>query len=125
MKKRTDVRLDENPEDASKYLGMRKRWWQRLVLIKDGSIQGWFISFVFTMFTMIVLGLGFFIPKIADAWVKFGYNYATIYLGSTGMWLTYKVAKHKYENGTPDLGSIVSAVTNEMQKSDTKPLEKQ
>jgi hypothetical protein len=83
-----------HPQD---YLSMRKRWWQRVILFKDGAIQGWVVSFAFTVLTMIMLVLGFLVNRVADGWVKFGATYATIYLGSTGTWLGYRYFKSSAE----------------------------
>jgi hypothetical protein len=63
------------------------------VFDKDGALQGWIVSATFTLVTIVMLVLGFFISVIADGWVKFGGIYATVYIGSLGIWFGYKTAK--------------------------------
>jgi sulfite exporter TauE/SafE len=61
--------------------------------VKDGAIQGWVISFAFTLMTMALLLAGFFSETIKNGWREFGGNYYTLYLGSTGIWLSYRGLK--------------------------------
>jgi hypothetical protein len=66
---------------------------KKIQLVKDGAIQGWVVSFVFTIITMILLVAGFFNKTIMEAWKSLGGNYATLYLGSMGIWMGYKGLK--------------------------------
>jgi len=63
---------------------------RKLQIIKDGAIQGWAVSFVFTVMTMVLLVAGFFSETVKSGWKEFGGNYATLYLGSLGIWLGYR-----------------------------------
>ena len=119
-----EIRNDEQSTKNSSYIDMRRCWWDRIVIIKEGSIQGWFVSFIFTILTMTMLALGFFMDNIANGWIKYGGTYATIYLGSTGIWLGYKIAKKRVENGNFQLSEIIETVTKTM-KSKEKPLDQQ
>ena len=65
----------------------------KLVIIKDGRLQGWVVATAFTLITIILLILGFFIQCISDGWVKFGARYETIYISSLVIWLGYKGIK--------------------------------
>jgi sulfite exporter TauE/SafE len=65
----------------------------KLQLIKDGRIQGWAVATAFTLVTIILLILGFFVKCISNGWVSFGDRYETIYIGSLVIWLGYKGAK--------------------------------
>lgn len=60
---------------------------------KEGQLNGWIVSLFFTLITIIMLILGFFIPRVTEGWVKIGGNYATIYIGSLGIWFGYKSLK--------------------------------
>ena len=80
--------------------------------VKDGAIQGWVISFAFTIMTMALLLAGFFSETIKNGWREFGGNYSTLYLGSTGIWLSYRGFKSytkytykKIESKDTDSGS--------------------
>lgn len=84
---------------------------KRLELIKDGAIQGWVVSFVFTLITMVLLVAGFFNGTIRDGWKVLGGNYSTLYLGSMGIWLGYRGFKsyteshYRYEENNISSGS--------------------
>jgi len=62
----------------------------KIEFVKDGAIQGWVVSFAFTVMTMGLLLAGFFDKMVQDAWKSLGGNYSTIYLGSMGIWLGYR-----------------------------------
>jgi hypothetical protein len=68
---------------------------KRLVQIfdKDGALNGWVVSGMFTLVTIVMLILGLVNGFIADAWVKIGSTYATIYISSLGIWFGYKTIK--------------------------------
>lgn len=91
------VRGPDASEDQSQsdLIGMRKKWYQRIVLFKDGGLQGWFVNTVWTFFTMTMLGCGFFIVRVREGWVSFGSTYAFIYLGGMAAWFAYKIGKAK------------------------------
>jgi len=59
-------------------------------IVKDGSIQGWFVSLCITANIMILLTLGFFLPSVHQGWKDFGPTAATIYLGQFASWLAFK-----------------------------------
>lgn len=63
------------------------------VFDKDGALNGWVVSGTFTLVTIVMLILGLVISTVADAWVKFGSTYATIYISSLGIWFGYKTIK--------------------------------
>lgn len=73
------------------------------VIFKDGALQGWVVSTLWTIVTMFLLVLGFVNKDVRDAWVAFGGNYATIYLGSMGVWFFYKGAK-SFSGGGVNVG---------------------
>jgi hypothetical protein len=78
----------------------------KLEIIKEGAVQGWFVSLVFTVLTMVLLTLAFFIPKVTEAWVKISTTYISVYQWSLTTWFGYKIIKHvadaKYgDNGKP------------------------
>jgi hypothetical protein len=120
MFKQTSIVREEDAESESMkpqdYLSMRKHWWERLVIIKDGAIQGWFISFIFTMVTLVMAILGFLIESIAKNWATLGGTYAPIYLGSLAIWFGYKVAQKKAGNGGGgvNIDSITKTITDAM-----------
>jgi hypothetical protein len=77
--------------------------------VKDGAIQGWVMSSMFTLMTMCLLCAGFFNETVKNGWKEFGGNYATLYLGSLGIWLSYKGFKgyteQTYGNGKTEVDS--------------------
>jgi len=84
----------------------------KIKFVKDGAIQGWVISFAFTLMTMILLLVGFFNQTVMNRWKVLGGNYSTIYLGSMGIWLGYRGFKsytelnyRKYDEGNIQTGS--------------------
>ena len=85
---------------------------KRIQLVKDGAIQGWVVSFAFTLMTMILLLMGFFNATVMNGWKVLGGNYSTIYLGSLGIWLGYRGFRsytelnyRKYDEGNIPQGS--------------------
>jgi sulfite exporter TauE/SafE len=84
----------------------------KIEFVKDGAIQGWVVSFAFTVMTMILLLVGFFNQTVMNGWKALGGNYSTIYLGSMGIWLGYRGLKsytefnyRKYDEGNIQGGS--------------------
>lgn len=68
-----------------------------LEITKDGTIQGWAVSLTWTLVTLILLILGFFVDKIAAGWKSIGPTYIPIFLGSQATWLTYRYLKHRVD----------------------------
>ena len=73
----------------------------KLQIIKDGSIQGWFVSFLITINTLIAFNASLFSDKICDRFSKIGATWATIVIGQFGSWLAYKVFKKPDECPPP------------------------
>ena len=65
----------------------------RIIDPKDGSIQGSFIALGETVLVFALLTLGFFVPKVCEAWEIMGGYVTTIYPLTFGSWLAYKGAK--------------------------------
>lgn len=68
-----------------------------LELTKNGAIQGWVVATSFTLMTMLLLFLGFFVESVKTGWEDFGTTYRSIYIGSLVIWLGYKGVKGAVE----------------------------
>ena len=62
----------------------------KLQIIKDGSIQGWFVSFMITVVSVVALILSLAFDAIADRFSKVGGAWAAIVIGQFTAWLAYR-----------------------------------
>lgn len=62
----------------------------KLHIIKDGSVQGWFVSFVITMVTLGAFVASMIFDKVCDRFAKIGSAWAAIVIGQFTAWLAYK-----------------------------------
>jgi hypothetical protein len=62
-------------------------------IIKDGSIEGWFVVLCETVMVFGLLAAGFFITSVRDAWPTMGPYIQTIYPLAMGTWFAYKTVK--------------------------------
>lgn len=86
----------------------------KLEIVKDGSIQGWFVSFLITAITLIGFILSLFSDSICDRFSKIGTAWATIVIGQFTAWLAYKAYASKTESlERKDVRSITSETPEE------------
>lgn len=62
----------------------------KMEIVKDGEIQGSYISTLITLVIFTMLVCGFFVESIRVAWERFGTTISTIYLGQLTVWLAYR-----------------------------------
>lgn len=62
----------------------------KLSIIKDGSIQGWFVSFVITIVSVLSFIGALFFDKICERFVKVGSIWATLVIAQFTAWLAYR-----------------------------------
>ncbi len=65
----------------------------KLQFIKDGAIQGWVISLLITLNSLVLFNLGFIFKSVRDAWGTMGSAYVTWAGGMVGLWFAFKVAQ--------------------------------
>jgi len=65
----------------------------KIQIIKNGSIQGWFASFMITLVSIMALILSLFFDAIADRFEKVGSAWAAIVIGQFTAWLAYRTGK--------------------------------
>jgi hypothetical protein len=65
----------------------------KIKIIKDGSIQGWAVSFLITMVSVIALILSLTFDAVADRFAKVGSAWAAIVIGQFTAWLAYRTGK--------------------------------
>jgi hypothetical protein len=70
----------------------------KLEIIKDGSIQGWFISFLITMVSICSFILSLIFDSICDRFAKVGSTWATIAIAQFTAWLAYRAYTAKTES---------------------------
>jgi len=75
----------------------------KMEIIRDGSIQGWFVSFIVTMATVGAFVGSMADNAIAERFAKVGSIWAPIVLGQFAAWLAYKTLK-KSDGATPPQG---------------------
>ncbi len=63
---------------------------KNLKIIKDGSIQGWFVSLVITTITLAAFVGSMLFDTLADRFAKVGGAWAAIVIGQFTAWLAYK-----------------------------------
>lgn len=71
----------------------------RIQIIKDGSIQGWFVSFLITIATLFGFVASMLFDEVADRFAKIGGIWASIVIGQFTAWLAYRVFKPGEKNG--------------------------
>ena len=69
-----------------------------LKIVKDGSIQGWFISFLMSMWLLVVLSLAVLFQSIADNVAKIQMLIGGSYGLQFSAWLTYRALKKPDES---------------------------
>jgi hypothetical protein len=76
----------------------------KLSIIKDGSIQGWFVSFVITIVSVLSFIGALFFDKICERFVKVGSIWATLVIAQFTAWLAYRAyTKSKNENSEKEV----------------------
>lgn len=65
----------------------------KIQVVKDGSIQGWFVSFLITMFSIAAFTVSMIWDPFADRFTKVGGIWATIAITQFSAWLAYRVLK--------------------------------
>jgi len=73
----------------------------KIQIIKDGSIQGWAVSFMITFVSVIALILSLSFDAIADRFAKVGSAWAAIVIGQFTAWLAYRGYKATKETCPP------------------------
>lgn len=63
---------------------------EKLQIIKDGSIQGWFVSFLITIITLAAFIASMIFDQVAARFEKIGVAWAAIVIGQFGAWLAYR-----------------------------------
>ena len=69
----------------------------KMEIIKDGSIQGWVVSFIVTMATVGAFVGALASNAIAERFAKVGPTWAPIVLGQFAAWLAYKTFRKPEE----------------------------
>lgn len=62
----------------------------KLQIVKDGSIQGWFVSFLITIITLAAFIGSMVSDNISDRFAKVGGSWAAIVIGQFTAWLAYR-----------------------------------
>jgi len=85
---------------------------KKFMIVKDGSIQGWFVSLVITAVSIGGFIAGLIWDSVAERFSKIGGTWATIAIAQFTAWLAYKVAQKKLENGSHgiDINKIIEEV---------------
>ena len=71
------------------------------ILADDGSIQGWFVSFLITFLRLGVYIASYVSPALAEVELKIGASFTTFSLTSVGSWFAYKLIKPITESKNP------------------------
>lgn len=71
----------------------------RIQIIKDGSVQGWFVSFMITIITLAAFIASMVFDTVADRFAKIGAAWAAIVIGQFTAWLAYRAYSGKPGNG--------------------------
>jgi len=71
----------------------------KIEIIKNGSIQGWFVSFLITIITLAAFIGSMLFDKISDRFAKIGSAWAAIVIGQFTAWLAYRAYSGKPGNG--------------------------
>jgi Sec-independent protein secretion pathway component TatC len=71
------------------------------IIADDGSVQGWFVSFLITFLRLGVYIASYVSPELANVEVKIGAGFTTFSLASVGSWFAYKIVKPLTESKNP------------------------
>lgn len=71
----------------------------KIQIVKDGSIQGWFVSFMITVITLVAFIASMIFDKVCDRFAKIGVAWATIVIGQFTAWLAFRAYTGKTGNG--------------------------
>jgi hypothetical protein len=63
------------------------------IISDDGSIQGWFVSFLITFLRLGIYVANYLVPGFSDTEQKIGPAFTSFCLLSVGSWFTYKIVK--------------------------------
>jgi hypothetical protein len=70
----------------------------KMQIVKDGSIQGWFVSFMITLITLAAFVASMIFDKVCDRFAKIGTAWATIVIGQFTAWLAFRAYSGKTES---------------------------
>ena len=65
----------------------------KIQIVKDGSIQGWAVSFLITLVSVFALILSLSFDAVADRFAKVAGAWAAIVIGQFTAWLAYRTGK--------------------------------
>ena len=71
----------------------------KLEIIKEGSVQGWFVSFMITAITLAAFIASMVSDRVCDRFAKIGVAWATIVIGQFSAWLAFRAYTGKTGNG--------------------------
>lgn len=63
---------------------------EKIQIVKDGSIQGWFVSFLITIITLAAFVASMILDQVTDRFSKIGGVWAAIVIGQFTAWLAYR-----------------------------------
>jgi len=79
----------------------------KIEIIKNGSIQGWFVSFMITIITLAAFIASMLSDVVCDRFAKIGSAWATIVIGEFTAWLAYRAYTGTTESAErKDLNSL-------------------
>jgi len=70
----------------------------KIQIIKDGSIQGWAVSFMITAITLAAFVASMIFDSVCDRFSKIGAAWATIVIGQFTAWLAFRAYSVKTES---------------------------
>ncbi len=70
------------------------------IIADDGSIQGWFVSFLITFLRLGVYVASYVSPELVKVETQIGAGFTTFSLTSVGSWFAYKLVKPVVEGKT-------------------------
>lgn len=73
----------------------------KIQIIKDGSIQGWFVSFLITVASVAGFILSLIFDPVADRFAKVGGAWAAIVIGQFTAWLAYRAYSSNHRASPP------------------------
>ena len=71
------------------------------IIADDGSVQGWFVSFLITFLRLGVYVASYVSPELAKVEMQVGASFTTFSLTSVGSWFAYKIVKPLTESKNP------------------------
>jgi uncharacterized membrane protein len=71
----------------------------KIEIVKQGSVQGWFVSFLITVITLAAFIASMVSDKVCDRFAKIGVAWATIVIGQFTAWLAFRAYSGKTANG--------------------------